>query len=633
MHPARWKIKFIRWSICGLILFIALWFSVYPPVAHAQQPTPPPYDPAAVPTPAALPPTGLAATSYSQNCAPCHGETGNSDGPTTPNLPAPPPKFADPQSSWTRSPAEYFHIAKFGNLPKLMPPWGNRLNDEQIWQAVYYAWSLHTTQQQVQEGATLYGQSCAACHGPGGAGDGPQAKTDLTDFTDARVMQVLSPAQLNEGWQKAHPEQGAAWTEAQKRNVLDYLRTFSYTPPWESAYRPGQGSLQGEVQQQTPAGGAVAQLPITLTAYIDFMPVKSFTTTTDANGAFHLEQLATDDGVVYFAETKYAGVRYGSELLTLTPVTPTLQIALTVYETTTNGSGVRINRANWIIDSEPGALLVGSILVFGNQADRTYIGQPLVSNTDGLTHTLTGMTPILTGDVQVDNGTLGGRYHNVGDRIYDSEAIPPGSNTQQMVVRYRVPYSGTEATLNLSMLYAVDQLNLLVADLPGLTVEAPALHFVGDQPLQGVNFKLWNTTSLVSNTVTNTVRLTLRNLIPAGGTDPRTVPAANAPVGPNSAVDPTAMPSEPPLEPLVALALGGALTLILAVGALWPLLTRRTVARPVALAAEKATLIQHIAELDDEHALGKLDAATWTRERAQQKGQLLAIARELSGMS
>ncbi|MFN8446902.1 MAG: cytochrome c, partial [Caldilineaceae bacterium] len=105
-------------------------------------PTPPPFDPAAIPTPQGmLPLTVLATSSYAQNCAPCHGETGNSDGPTVANLSAPPPKFSDPATIMDKSPAEYFHIVKYGRIQNLMPPWGNRLSDEEIWQVVYYAWS------------------------------------------------------------------------------------------------------------------------------------------------------------------------------------------------------------------------------------------------------------------------------------------------------------------------------------------------------------------------------------------------------------------------------------------------------------------------------------------------------------
>ena len=51
-----------------------------------------------------------------------------------------PTVFSDPPAVWTLSPAELFYATKFGRIEKLMPPWRNSLDDEQIWQVVYYAW-------------------------------------------------------------------------------------------------------------------------------------------------------------------------------------------------------------------------------------------------------------------------------------------------------------------------------------------------------------------------------------------------------------------------------------------------------------------------------------------------------------
>ena len=115
----------------------------------------PTYDPAAIPTPAAMPSATSGRAIYQENCAPCHGATGLSDGPVVGDLPAAPPPFADPETVWQRSPAEYFHTTKFGRVQALMPPWRNQLSDEEIWQVVYYAWSLHTDQALVEEGAPL----------------------------------------------------------------------------------------------------------------------------------------------------------------------------------------------------------------------------------------------------------------------------------------------------------------------------------------------------------------------------------------------------------------------------------------------------------------------------------------------
>src|SRR5215211_527127 len=92
--------------IIGVVCLAALvYFSTA--TVRAQQPTPPPYDPAAVPTPEQTPAAAFGRGLFLQNCAPCHGELGNSDGPTTASLPAAPPLFSDPATIWAHSPGEY----------------------------------------------------------------------------------------------------------------------------------------------------------------------------------------------------------------------------------------------------------------------------------------------------------------------------------------------------------------------------------------------------------------------------------------------------------------------------------------------------------------------------------------------
>ncbi|MEZ4656794.1 MAG: cytochrome c [Caldilineaceae bacterium] len=46
------------------------------------------YDPTQVTLPEQMPSAALGRALFTENCAPCHGADGNSDGPVTPNLPA-----------------------------------------------------------------------------------------------------------------------------------------------------------------------------------------------------------------------------------------------------------------------------------------------------------------------------------------------------------------------------------------------------------------------------------------------------------------------------------------------------------------------------------------------------------------
>ncbi len=336
----------------------------------------PPYDATQVTVPL-TPPAALAGqSSFQENCAPCHGAEGLGNGPTAKDITTgPPTAFADATAVWELSPAELFHTTKYGRLEKMMPPWSNRLDDAAIWNTVAYAWSLHTKEAEVAQGKELYAANCANCHGDQGKGNGTDASSELTDFTDLSYVTFKSQAAWDADWEQAHPEIGQEWSSADRGNVLEYIRTFSYRPPWESPYQAGAGVITGTVVQGTPGGAAVGGLPIVLDAFMGFDQVAAFTSTLDADGGFAFSQLSTDPNIAYLVSTLADGVCYSSDFAQLTPITTTAQIPLTVFGTTDDPAGLRINRSHLIVDHQPGALIVGEIYLVGNDSDRTYIGQ------------------------------------------------------------------------------------------------------------------------------------------------------------------------------------------------------------------------------------------------------------------
>ncbi|MBW7882478.1 MAG: c-type cytochrome [Caldilineaceae bacterium] len=592
--------------------------------SRAQAPTPPPFVPEEVPVPSSPPSAFLGASLFQENCAPCHGPTGNSDGPTSSTLPAPPPRFADPATVWERSPAALFHTAKFGNMPALMPPWLNRLSDEQIWQAVFYAWSLHIDEQQVTAGQTLYAESCAACHGESGRGDGPDAESTLFDFTDRAAMNLRTPAELDAAWRAAHADLGADWSVDQRRDVLEYVRTFSYSPPWESPYRSGNGAVKGRVVQATAGITGVSESTVALTAYMNFVPVATFTATTAADGSFAFTGLSTDPNVVYFGGASYENVTYGVDMLRLTEITPTLQLEIPVYSTTGDGSGLRINRANWIIDDQPGALSVGVIMNVGNSLDRTFTG----SMVDGVDVPVTVAIPLPEGAIHIEfqDGALGGRYRQVGNMLYDTSPIRPGQETRQIFVSYVLPYSGNTASLTGAFDYPVGNLNLLVADLPGLEVEVDApMEAVGNQTIQDVPYRVWNARDLDQPAI----GVRLRNVIAEGDVDPRTLPGQGQPAG-GAVAPPLPAATTAPMEPLIPLAMGLIVVLILVAGVVWPLRRRSRAGEQAALVAERERLLTAIAELDDRRNRGELDDEAWANQRAALKASLIGVTREMN---
>lgn len=602
-------------AICGWLV-LALWSA---PVA-AQQPLPtsPAYDIALVTPPTAPPTARFGQSIFAENCAPCHGPTGWGDGPSAATLPYTPTAFADVNRIWPLSPAELFFTTKHGRMDRLMPPWGQRLNDEQIWQTVAYVWSLHTDPGAAAAGKSLYDLSCAACHGPEGAGDGPDATGTLQDLGDLVYAMERSQEDWVAGWQAAHPEIGGDWSPQEQQQVLEYIRTFSYVPVWESGYRPGEGVIRGVVTVGTAGVELSRTVTVTLDAYAQFEPVASFTATTGTDGSFEFANLAVDPNLVYLASVAWGGIRYSSPVVALNAETPASETNIIVYESTTQAPEMTIDRVHWIIDDQPGALLVGQIYAFGSGGDATFTGAA-VEGTD-VPVTVGIVVPAGAEQVTFDNGAVGERFVQVGNTYYDTTPLIPGQGSKQIVVRYALPYAETSVDFAQNFLYPIRTINVLVAELPGMEASISVLEGIGPQDFQGQVYRIWQGNDIPATTLD----ASFQGLLAAGDIDPRTSGTAqgNVEMGGSAAATGTA------LTPWMVWGTGALALLVLAGVILWSWRNGRmqTATHGDDLRRQYDVLLQRIANLDDLYALGQLDQSAWQTQRAQLKSQLLDLA-------
>ncbi len=70
---------------------------------------------------------------------PVTAATGLGDGPTAAELPQGATALADPAIARLATPADWFEVVKEGRMALYMPPWKNRLSDEQIREVVAYS--------------------------------------------------------------------------------------------------------------------------------------------------------------------------------------------------------------------------------------------------------------------------------------------------------------------------------------------------------------------------------------------------------------------------------------------------------------------------------------------------------------
>ena len=110
-----------------------------------------------IPYPRRLPALADGKNLYIENCAQCHGETGQGDGPgresMNPKTPLP-ANFTDPERMAGLSPFKAFNTASFGIEGTAMASFA-ALSEEQRWQVAFYVFSLRFTHESANAGATI----------------------------------------------------------------------------------------------------------------------------------------------------------------------------------------------------------------------------------------------------------------------------------------------------------------------------------------------------------------------------------------------------------------------------------------------------------------------------------------------
>jgi mono/diheme cytochrome c family protein len=308
----------------------------------AEDVTPPPnyVSPTPAPTlgplfPAKAPSTQNGATIFAEKCAACHGKTGLGDGPQGIQLGVTVPAFGLPEIARPASPAQWYTTVTRGNMERFMPPFTS-LSDQERWDVVAYAMTLHTTEEQIAKGKELFGANCANC------------SSDF--FKDQSKMSALSEVELarivKQG-NDAVPAFGAKLSDDDIWAVTAYLRSLSFdtssivsapasTPTAEAGTPSVEGTPVGT--EQAPAmGGAttVAKagfgtvsgtvenktgkdlpdgLKVTLHGYDHGSdpsagPQEVFTqdSTLNANGSFAFENIEMPLNRIFIAELNFEG--------------------------------------------------------------------------------------------------------------------------------------------------------------------------------------------------------------------------------------------------------------------------------------------------------------------------------------
>jgi mono/diheme cytochrome c family protein len=538
---------------------------------------------------------------WAENCQPCHGPTGQGDGPATQNIPDPLPDFSNPAIAEQLRPAENFDVIKNGRIEKLMPPWGNRLSDTQIWDLTAYVWSLSVKPQELAAGEKIYIEQCAACHGNSGAGDGPEAQAGMVSFTDLPVMTQRSQADLQAGFKASQAHSQLNLSDQEIKPALNYIRTFTFKLPQRN------GVLKGQVINATtnkPQGN----MEVTLRIFEGNAEVERMATQADPTGNYTFDKLPTDHTILYAVEGRYKDVTYLSDEPGLfTPNSSETALNLKVYETTTSPEAISIKNLHYLISFTPQAVSVVQIFVLGNQSNQTYIGA------EGQTFAFS--LPQNAQNVMFEGDETGTRFIEMTGGYADTAPITPGEEGLSIVATYEVPYEDV-VTIQVPIPDDVASANVLMQD-QGAQLNSDQLQFVEKRQFQEDSFSIFSAANLKKD---QTLTLNLSNLDNLTFSGEAVAPEA---IVPTRSFDQN-------LLRWIIVGLGGAVIVFVAVG--YPYL--RPQSRPQAdnyaedPSLRRQKLLLMLARLDEAFAAGELDKRLYHRARAKYKAELMQLMEE-----
>lgn len=590
----------------------------------AEDITPPPnyVAPTPMPTlgplfPAEAPSLENGAVLYAEKCAACHGPQGLGDGNQGKQLPVTVAALGLPQVARSAAPANWFTAVTRGNIERYMPPFAS-LNDQQRWDVVAYALSLHTTPEQVAQGQSIFESNCANCA--------------LDFFKDQTAMSALSADDLmlllKSGSDKVTALSGNLSND-DLYAAAAYLRTLTFaaptptpepataTPTLASAEATPVAGAETPIAGETPlatatslpvtpeavggkvtgsvSGATVAGLVVTLRGFDHAAdasgPQESVTLTgiTDTHGNFSFDGLEMPENRIYMADVLYQGVTYSSEMATVTTGVSELTIPpLAVYETTDDYSTLVFDQAHFFFDIADGTVQVIGVYTFSNTSGKAILVQ---STTE---------VPFLK--MPADAQNIGFDISQNSAPLLAAEAgfaIPPSETPYALVAFYTLPYDGKAQIVQPFALPASSTL-ILVPD--GVKVKSDQLTEGKVQNFQGKDYREYLGAALQSG---DTLTLNL------SGT-PKTTGATTS------------------TDSKQSLLIGvGALGFVLILAGVWMYLRDRN--RPAEEPEEgdeedefdnEEEILDAIIALDDLHRSGKIPDEAYQSRRAELKARL-----------
>ena len=479
----------------------------------AQDVTPPPgyVPPTPMPTlgplfPAQAPSTQNGAMIFAEKCAPCHGVTGLGDGEQGIQLNVTVPAFGLPEIARPASPAGWYAVVTQGRMDRFMPPFAS-LSDQERWDVVAFAMTLHISEEEIARGKELFETKCANC------------STDF--FRDQEKMSGLSGVELARIVKQGNdqvPAFGADLSEDEMWAVADYLRTLSFdtapvvaapqasatpesvtvleTPAAGTAQatevqgtavaRAGFGTVSGSIDNQTgkdlPSG-----LIVTLRGYDHGTdpsqgPQEVFSQegTANSDGSFVFENIEFPLNRIFIAELNVDGLLLKSDFAIVKEGNTSLSLpAIPLYNQTEDTSRLIVDEARIFFEYGTDTIQVFNVYSFRNPGDEMIVVK-LDAN---------GQVPF----IKPPAGGSGVGYERMQDSAPFMQtdtgfAVPPSEKSYGLLTFASVPKS---QEFNFSQEFVLPVASVTAFVPEGIKIQSDTSIDVGVQTIQDFKFQIY----------------------------------------------------------------------------------------------------------------------------------------------
>lgn len=435
---------------------------------------------------------------YAAKCAACHGQSGLGDGEQSKDLPVSVIPIGLPEFSRDATPAQWYAVVTQGNLERFMPPF-NSLSDQERWDVVSYALTLHVTNEQIELGKTLVEQNCADC-----------AET----FANLETMSALSEDDLvkiiREGNENL-PAFGSGFSEEEAYAAAAFIRALTFAPPpppavesatqtpvaaeagtaTENASQPegtqeaGAGVIKGQIENRS--GEALpSDIKVTLHGFdhgadpgagpTEFLNEQG---AVNADGSYIFETTLVENQI-YIVEITVNGIAYKSAMAVVPAAATELTIEPIVIHPVTDDIGVlKVEELQIYFDLASEEAQIFSVYFIRNDSDQTLTiemrdGQtiPFISFPEGAAGLGYETTDSSAGFVSTESGF----------------ALPPNEEAYGLIAFASIPKSEKIKIVQPAML-PIGAVSLYLPE--GVSAEGDTLTDGGIQDLQGANFHVY----------------------------------------------------------------------------------------------------------------------------------------------